>query len=230
MQLLFARSEEGETAGLGLLPGSATQLAARAACRTWAGTTSSPPRPHPLTEAFPARATSPTPTPSRTRRRAACWPRRRSSTAGFASLVGEGRVAGAQFHPERSGAAGAAFLRAVAALGRRCCVSASSRASTCRTGASSRASTSSTCATAASPSRRRCATPSRAPTRSSGSTSRPRARIRARSAGPSSAQPSRSTSRSRSAAASAASGACASCCWRAPTRSRSTPPRWRGRA
>jgi imidazole glycerol-phosphate synthase subunit HisH len=32
---------------------------------------------------------------------------------GFASLVGEGRVAGAQFHPERSGAAGAEFLRAV---------------------------------------------------------------------------------------------------------------------
>jgi imidazoleglycerol phosphate synthase glutamine amidotransferase subunit HisH len=27
--------------------------------------------------------------------------------------VGEGRVAGAQFHPERSGAAGAEFLRAV---------------------------------------------------------------------------------------------------------------------
>ena len=33
---------------------------------------------------------------------------------GFASLVGEGRVAGAQFHPERSGAAGAEFLRGVA--------------------------------------------------------------------------------------------------------------------
>ena len=32
---------------------------------------------------------------------------------GFASLVGEGRIAGAQFHPERSGAAGAEFLRAV---------------------------------------------------------------------------------------------------------------------
>ena len=52
-------------------------------------------------------------------RRAAlpCWPRRRSSGGGFASLVGEGRVAGAQFHPERSGAAGAEFLRARAALG-----------------------------------------------------------------------------------------------------------------
>jgi imidazoleglycerol phosphate synthase glutamine amidotransferase subunit HisH len=34
-------------------------------------------------------------------------------SGGFASLVGEGRVAGAQFHPERSGAAGAAFLHAV---------------------------------------------------------------------------------------------------------------------
>ena len=32
-----------------------------------------------------------------------------------ASVVGRGSVAGAQFHPERSGAAGAAFLRAVLA-------------------------------------------------------------------------------------------------------------------
>ena len=55
MQLLFARSEEGETAGLGLLPGSATRLDGRAPpARTWAGTTSSPQAQHPLTAAFPA--------------------------------------------------------------------------------------------------------------------------------------------------------------------------------
>ena len=55
MQLLFARSEEGETAGLGLLPGTRdAPRRARGACRTWAGTTSSPPRAHPLTAAFPA--------------------------------------------------------------------------------------------------------------------------------------------------------------------------------
>ena len=41
----------------------------------------------------------------------------------FASLVGAGRVAGAQFHPERSSAAGDAMLRGFLALGR-CCVGA----------------------------------------------------------------------------------------------------------
>ena len=100
-------------------PGSACCRAARrssparAACRTWAGTTSSPRRRTRSPPPSPHRATSRTPTPCRTPRRAACWRRRRSSTARFASLVGEGRVAGAQFHPERSGAAGAEFLRAV---------------------------------------------------------------------------------------------------------------------
>ena len=114
MQLLFARSEEGETAGLGLLPGQRDAARpARAACRTWAGTTwsrrrrirSRPPFRHP--------ATSRTATPCRTPRHAACWPSTPVERGGFASLVGEGRVAGAQFHPERSGAAGAEFLRAV---------------------------------------------------------------------------------------------------------------------
>ena len=115
MQLLFSRSEEGDTAGLGLLPGSATRLDGRAPPpahglerrRARQRRTRSRPR-------SPRRATSRTPTPSRTRRRALrAGLDRRSSTAPFASLVGEGRVAGAQFHPERSGAAGAEFLRAV---------------------------------------------------------------------------------------------------------------------
>jgi glutamine amidotransferase len=113
MQLLFARSEEGETAGLGLLPGTATRLegARRLPHMGWNDVV--PANGHALAAPFPA----------------PCYfahsyavqdaaPRcLLASTAvehvAFASLVGDGRVAGAQFHPERSGAAGAAFLRSV---------------------------------------------------------------------------------------------------------------------
>ena len=137
MQLLFARSEEGDTAGLGLLPGSATRADRRA-----------PPAAHGL-ERRRARRGAP---PRRRAFPAPCYfahsyavqdaaPRcvlasTPVESGAFASLVGDGRVAGAQFHPERSGAAGAAFLRARRGVGRRCCVSASSRASTCRAGGS----------------------------------------------------------------------------------------------
>ena len=216
--------------GSACCPAPRRSSTARAGCRTWAGTTSSPPRPHPLTAAFPATCYFAHSYAVQDAAPRCLLASTEVEHGAFASLVGEGRVAGAQFHPERSGAAGAAFLRARHALGRRCCVGASSRASTSRTGASSRASTSSTCATAASPSRPRCATPSRAPTRSCWLNITATGEDPARSAAPSSARPSRSTSRSRSAAASTASAACASCCWRAPTRSRSTPARWRGPA
>jgi imidazole glycerol-phosphate synthase subunit HisH len=113
MQLLFARSEEGETAGLGVLQGTATRLTGARRLPHMGWNDVEPVAPHPLTSAFPApcyfahsyavQDASP-----------------RCLLAGtqvehgrFASLVGEDRVAGAQFHPERSGAAGAAFLRAV---------------------------------------------------------------------------------------------------------------------
>ena len=114
MQLLFARSEEGDTAGLGLLPGSATQLDGRA-----------PPPAHGLERrrarcAAPAHRGLPRTVLLRAhlrragrRRRAACWRRRRSSTARSRASSARAAWPGAQFHPERSGAAGAEFLRAV---------------------------------------------------------------------------------------------------------------------
>ena len=146
----------------------------------------------------PRPAISRTPTPSRrsrtSRARAHAVEQRR-----FASLVGRGAVAGMQFHPERSAAAGSQVAARRPAVGR-CCVSASSRAWTSRAGASSRASTSSTCATAVARWRPPCATPSRAPTRSCGSTSRPATSTGRRCSRRSSAPRSRSTCRSRSAA------------------------------
>jgi imidazole glycerol-phosphate synthase subunit HisH len=113
MQLLFARSEEGETAGLGLMPGSATQLSGARRLPHMGWNDVEPVAPHPLTEAFPAPCYF-----AHTYAVQDAAPRcLLASTSvedgGFASLVGEGRVAGAQFHPERSGAAGAEFLRAV---------------------------------------------------------------------------------------------------------------------
>ena len=113
MQLLFARSEEGETAGLGLLPGSATRLEGARRLPHMGWNDVEPAGAHPLTEAFPAPcyfAHSYAVQDAAPRCVLASTPVERG---GFASLVGDDRVAGAQFHPERSGAAGAAFLRAV---------------------------------------------------------------------------------------------------------------------
>jgi imidazole glycerol-phosphate synthase subunit HisH len=113
MQLLFARSEEGETAGLGLLPGSATLLEGARRLPHMGWNDVEPCAPHPLATAFPAPcyfAHSYAVQDAEARCVLASTPVERG---GFASLVGEGRVAGAQFHPERSGAAGAAFLRSV---------------------------------------------------------------------------------------------------------------------
>jgi glutamine amidotransferase len=113
MQLLFSRSEEGDTAGLGLLPGSATQLAGARRLPHMGWNDVEPTAQHPLTAAFPAPcyfAHSYAVQDAAPRCLLASTPVERG---GFASLVGEGRIAGAQFHPERSGAAGAEFLRAV---------------------------------------------------------------------------------------------------------------------
>ena len=114
MQLLFARSEEGDTAG--------ARPPARAATTRLAGARRLPhmgwndvesAAPHRLTTAFPApcyfaHTYAVQDAPPR------CLLASTTVEHGaFASLVGEGRVAGAQFHPERSGAAGAAFLRSV---------------------------------------------------------------------------------------------------------------------
>ncbi|MDP9258784.1 MAG: imidazole glycerol phosphate synthase subunit HisH [Actinomycetota bacterium] len=113
MQLLFARSEEGDTAGLGLLPGSATRLAGARRLPHMGWNDVETAATHPLTAAFPAPCYF-----AHTYAVQDAAPRSllASTTVergGFASLVGEGRVAGAQFHPERSGAAGAEFLRSL---------------------------------------------------------------------------------------------------------------------
>ena len=114
MQLLFARSEEGDVAGLGLLPGSATRLSGARRLPHMGWNDVEPAAPHPLTARLP-RSLLLRPQLRRAGRSgdAACSASTTVERGGFASLVGEGRVAGAQFHPERSGAAGAEFLRAV---------------------------------------------------------------------------------------------------------------------
>jgi glutamine amidotransferase len=113
MQLLFSRSEEGDTAGLGLLPGSATQLIGARRLPHMGWNDVEPRAAHPLTAAFPAPcyfAHTYAVQDAAPRCLLASTP---VEQGGFASLVGEGRIAGAQFHPERSGAAGAEFLRAL---------------------------------------------------------------------------------------------------------------------
>lgn len=113
MQLLFARSEEGETAGLGLLPGSATRLTGARRLPHMGWNDIEPATPHVLTEAFPAPcyfAHSYAVQDAPPECVLASTPVERGE---FASLVGQGRVAGAQFHPERSGATGATFLRSL---------------------------------------------------------------------------------------------------------------------
>jgi imidazole glycerol-phosphate synthase subunit HisH len=113
MQLLFSRSDEGDTAGLGLLHGTATQLAGARRLPHMGWNDVAPNAPHRLTTAFPApcyfaHSYAVQDAPPR------CLLASTEVENGvFASLVGEGQVAGAQFHPERSGAAGAAFLRSV---------------------------------------------------------------------------------------------------------------------
>jgi imidazole glycerol-phosphate synthase subunit HisH len=113
MQLLFARSDEGDTAGLGLLPGTTTQLAGARRLPHMGWNDVEPAAPHPLATAFPAPCYF-----AHTYAVQDAAPRCLLASTevehgSFASLVGEGRVAGAQFHPERSGAAGAEFLRSV---------------------------------------------------------------------------------------------------------------------
>jgi glutamine amidotransferase len=113
MQLLFARSEEGETAGLGLLQGSATRLTGARRLPHMGWNDVEPVGPHPLASAFPAPCYFAHSYAVQDASPRCLLAGTKVEQGGFASLVGEGRVAGAQFHPERSGAAGAAFLRAV---------------------------------------------------------------------------------------------------------------------
>ena len=113
MQLLFSRSEEGETAGLGLLPGSATRLEGARRLPHMGWNDVEPAAEHPLTAAFPATCYFAHSYAVQDAGERCVLASTSVERGGFASLVGDGRVAGAQFHPERSGAAGATFLSAV---------------------------------------------------------------------------------------------------------------------
>jgi len=112
MQLLFERSDEGGCECLGLLPGGVAAIgwAGRVPHMGWNDVRAR--SAHPLTAGLPAVCyfahsyvavpAEPTDVIATTDLDGAELP----------SLVGRGRVAGAQFHPERSGAAGGALLRA----------------------------------------------------------------------------------------------------------------------
>jgi glutamine amidotransferase len=111
LQLLFDSSEEQEATGLGLLPGRVTRLAgvARLPHMGWNDVVPAGPA-HPLAAGLPACAyfahsyaiVDPGPCTVATTE---------VDGVTFASVVAAGRVAGAQFHPERSSLAGHAMLR-----------------------------------------------------------------------------------------------------------------------
>jgi glutamine amidotransferase len=111
MQLLYERSEEGEVECLGLMPGRVTAMgfAGRLPHMGWNDVTAA--REHPLAAALPAVcyfAHSYCVEPA-----AADTVLATTELDGhrFASVAGLGRVAGTQFHPEKSGPAGRELLR-----------------------------------------------------------------------------------------------------------------------
>jgi glutamine amidotransferase len=112
MQLLFESSAEGGVACLGLLPGRAVAMdfAARLPHMGWNDV--APAGTHPLAARLPAVcyfAHSYAVEPAVADDVVATTELDGSS---FASMAGSGRVAGTQFHPEKSGPAGRALLRA----------------------------------------------------------------------------------------------------------------------
>jgi glutamine amidotransferase len=113
LQLLFEHSEEDDVDCLGLLPGTVQRLvgARRLPHMGWNDVT--PVNGHALARPFPAPcyfahsyAVSDAPDD-------VVLARTETEGGPFASLVGRGNVAGAQFHPERSSAAGRELLAAV---------------------------------------------------------------------------------------------------------------------
>ena len=111
MQLLYESSEEGDVDCLGLLPGRVRRLQGGPGLRIphmgWNRLRRR--QPHPLTEGIPegehAYFVHSYAAPEGPECVAACEHGER-----FAAVVAQGHVAGAQFHPERSAAAGARLL------------------------------------------------------------------------------------------------------------------------
>ncbi len=111
MQLLYERSDEGDTDCLGLLPGRVAKLPASAGIRVphmgWNRLL--PSQAHPLTDGldqawvyFVHSYAAPVSAQSLSN----C-----EHGAAFSAVVAQGRVMGAQFHPERSSAPGARLLK-----------------------------------------------------------------------------------------------------------------------
>jgi glutamine amidotransferase len=112
MQLLFDRSDEGDGAGLGIIPGSVTRVGASRLphigwnalvdARDAALATSGLRVPY-YANSFACRPTDPT--------LVSAWCRHEQDR--FPAIVRAGTVVGVQFHPEKSGEPGVAFLAAL---------------------------------------------------------------------------------------------------------------------
>lgn len=117
MQLLFDASDEGEGAGLGIVPGRVTRLEARRVPQIgWNGIApADPSRPDPLLAAsaldvaYYANSYVCRPTPDAASRVIA-WSEHEGDR--FAAAVRAGNTVGVQFHPEKSSDAGVALVAA----------------------------------------------------------------------------------------------------------------------
>jgi imidazole glycerol-phosphate synthase subunit HisH len=112
MQLLFESSDEGGVACLGLLPGRVTAMAFAGRLPHMGWNDVVPADGHPLAAALPAIcyfAHSYAVEPAEAGDVVATT---ELDGRPFVSMAGSGRVAGTQFHPEKSGRAGRALLRA----------------------------------------------------------------------------------------------------------------------
>ena len=115
MQLLFARSGEGDVDGLALLPGTVTRLTGARRLPHMGWNDVQPLCAHALASALPATCYFAHSFAVQDADPACVIASTPIEHGSFASLVAQDRVAGAQFHPERSGSAGAALLRDVVA-------------------------------------------------------------------------------------------------------------------
>jgi imidazole glycerol-phosphate synthase subunit HisH len=118
MQLLFDASDEGPGAGLGVIPGRVDRLHARSVPQIgWNAVEPAGDAPDPLLAAsgldVAYYANSYVCRPSEGDGSVIAWSEHEGDR--FAAAVRRGRVVGAQFHPEKSSAAGLAFVRAFVA-------------------------------------------------------------------------------------------------------------------
>jgi imidazole glycerol-phosphate synthase subunit HisH len=112
LQLLFERSDEGDVECLGLLPGRVVEMgyAARLPHMGWNDVAAD--RDHPLAASLPAVCYFAHSYAVEPASAADVVATTELDGRRFASMAGSGRVAGTQFHPEKSGPAGRELLRA----------------------------------------------------------------------------------------------------------------------